>query len=188
MSDQGTSGAVLFTTVVFAVSLMIGIIATLRDPLIGQTFLDIFRDSVMGGIAGDSRSLIFVKIFLNNLQACLFLFLGGASLGAVTLFILSTNGLIIGSIIEIVREKQGLDFIFAAILPHGIFEIPSFILSGALGFMLAKALLDEWNGKADAASAAAHYGRFFVKFVFPLILIAAFVEAFITPEIISLVH
>ena len=50
------------------------------------------------------------------------------------------------------REKQGMVFILAAIVPHGIFEIPSFILSGALGFLLANALSDEWHGTGDASA------------------------------------
>ena len=105
----------------------------------------------------------------------------------VTLFILLTNGLIIGSIVELVREQQGTVFVFVAILPHGIFEIPAFLLSGALGLLLAKSLYDEWNGAGDAAVEAAHHGLKFITYVIPLVILAAFVEAFITPEIIRMV-
>ena len=164
-----------------------GVVITIRDPSIGQNFLTLFKDAVVGEIAGDPAPLLFVKLFLNNLQACLLLFLGGATFGVFSLFILSTNGLVIGSIVELVREEKGFIFVAAAIIPHGIFEIPSFILSGALGVLLAKSLWDEWNGTADAAAEAAHHGIKFVMYVIPLVLLAAFVEAFITPEIIRLV-
>ena len=188
MSEKGLRESILLASVFFFACLGIGIFLTMRDPAIGQSFLALFKDTVMEGITGDPPAVLCVKIFLNNLQACLLLFLGGASLGVATLFILSTNGLIIGSIIEAVREKQGIELILAAIVPHGIFEIPSFILSGALGFLLAKALHDEWHGIGDASSSAAQYGRIFVVFILPLILLAAVVEAFITPQIINLVH
>jgi stage II sporulation protein M len=187
MSEWKLSQGLLYTVVIFAVTLTIGIIATVIDPSIGENLLSLFKDAVVGGIAGDPAPLLFVKLFLNNLQACLLLFLGGATFGVVSLFILSTNGLIIGSIMELVREEKGMVFVLAAILPHGIFEIPSFILSGALGFMLAKSLYDEWSGNGDAAVEAAHHGLNFVMYVIPLVLLAAFVEAFITPEIIRLV-
>jgi stage II sporulation protein M len=187
MSEWKLSQGLLYTVVIFAVALTIGIIATVIDPSIGQNFLSLFMDAVVGGIEGDPAPLLFVKLFLNNLQACLLLFLGGATFGVVSLFILSTNGLIIGSIMELVREEKGMVFVLAAILPHGIFEIPSFILSGALGFMLAKSLYDEWSANGDAAVEAAHHGLNFVMYVIPLVLLAAFVEAFITPEIIRLV-
>ncbi|HVP95170.1 MAG TPA: stage II sporulation protein M [Methanoregulaceae archaeon] len=188
MSEKGVLKSIIIASVIFFACLVLGILLTMKDPSIGQNVLTLFKDSVMEGITGDPPIVLCAKIFLNNLQACLLLFLGGASFGVVSLFILSTNGLIIGSIIEVVREKQGIYLILAAIVPHGIFEIPSFILSGALGFLLAKVLLDEWNGKGDAASSAAQYGRFFVVCILPLILLAAVVEAFITPQIINLVH
>jgi len=188
MSEKGFRDGILVSAVFFFACLCIGIVLTMNDPAIGQGFLTLFKDMVMEGITGDSPAVLCLKIFLNNLQACLLLFLGGASFGVATLFILSTNGLVIGSIIEVVREQQGIELILAAIVPHGIFEIPSFILSGALGFLLAKALHDEWHGIGDASSSAAQYGRVFVVFILPLILLAAFVEAFITPQIINLVH
>ena len=188
MSEKGLSESIVISAVLFFATLIVGIFMTMRDPSIGQNFIALFKDTVMEGITGDPPLLVCAKIFLNNLQACILLFLGGASLGAVTLFILSTNGIIIGSIVEVVREKQGIELILAAIVPHGIFEIPSFILSGAIGFLLAKALHEEWSGNGDAAVTAARYGRFFVLFILPLVLLAAVVEAFITPQIINLVH
>ena len=188
MSEKGLTEGIVVASVLFFTTLGLGIVLTMKDPSIGQGFLILFKDTVMEGITGDPPIVLCAKIFLNNLQACLLIFLGGASLGAVTVFILSTNGIVIGSIIEVVREKQGIDLILAAIVPHGVFEIPSFILSGALGFLLAKALHEEWQGRGDAASSAAQYGRVFVVFILPLILLAAVVEAFITPQIINLVH
>jgi stage II sporulation protein M len=187
MSEWKLSRGLLVTLVIFLVSLTIGVVMTVRDPSIGQNLLTLFKDAVVGEIAGDPAPLLFIKLFLNNLQACLLLFLGGATFGVLSLFILSTNGVIIGSIVELAREEKGIAFVATAIIPHGIFEIPSFILSGALGLLLAKSLLDEWNGTGDAAEEAAHHGIKFVMYVIPLVLIAAFVEAFITPEIIRLV-
>jgi stage II sporulation protein M len=187
MSELKLSQGIMYTLVIFVVSLVMGVAVTMLDPSIGQNFLSLFKDAVVGEIMGDPAPLLFAKLFLNNLQACLLLFLGGATFGVLSLFILSTNGLIIGSIVELVREERGISFVLAAIVPHGIFEIPSFILSGALGFLLAKSLYDEWRGTSDAAREAAHYGIKFVMYVVPLVLLAAFVEAFITPEIIRLV-
>jgi stage II sporulation protein M len=78
-------------------------------------------------------------------------------------------------------------FVAAAILPHGIFEIPGFIIAGALGIMLSQSLVNEYYGAGDAASEARLLARHFMLLVIPLILIAAMVEAFITPQVIQLV-
>ena len=124
---------------------------------------------------------------INNLEACVLLLLGGASFGILTIFILSLNGILIGSIMEIVHKDHSFVFVAAAILPHGVFEIPAFILSGALGILLAQSLIAEWYHKGDAAGDAGGYARLFILYVVPLVVIAAFVEAFITPVIIHLV-
>ena len=75
----------------------------------------------------------------------------------------------------------------AAILPHGIFEIPAFIIAGALGILLAQSLNEEWYGSGDAAVDARRYVRIFLLYVLPLVAVAAYVEAFITPVVIHLV-
>ncbi|MEI6839884.1 MAG: stage II sporulation protein M [Methanomicrobiales archaeon] len=187
MSEWRLSRTLLIALVIFVVSLAVGVVITVIEPSIGQNLLVLFKDAVVDDITGYPAPLLFVSLFLNNFQACLLLFLGGATFGVVTLFILLTNGLIIGSIVELVREQQGTVFVFVAILPHGIFEIPAFILSGALGLLLAKSLWNEWNGAGDAVVEATHHGLKFITYVIPLVLLAAFVEAFITPEIIRMV-
>lgn len=140
------------------------------------------------GTVGDREPLsLAVFIFVNNLQACILLFLGGATLGLLTLFIIASNGVIIGGIMEIAREERGLLFVAAAILPHGIFEIPSFVISASLGFVLGSSLLAEWHGTGDSAATALSHARTFFLLVVPLVAIAAVIEAFITPQIIHLV-
>ena len=88
---------------------------------------------------------------------------------------------------EIIHKDHSWTFIAAALLPHGIFEIPAFILAGALGILLAQSLTAEWYGGADTSAEAKKLARIFLLYVLPLVVIAACVEAFITPVIIQLV-
>jgi hypothetical protein len=86
------------------------------------------------------------------------------------------------------RGPHGLEPLAgAAILPHGIFEIPGFIVAGALGILLAQSLVNEYYGHGDAAVEVKKLSGTFVSLVLPLIMTAAVVEAFITPQIIQLV-
>jgi stage II sporulation protein M len=187
MFEERTARAFFTAIILFSVGIAVGSLTIQANPGLGQTLMETLKNSIIGEIAGDTPILVFAKIFLNNLQACLLLFLGGASFGLLTVLIISSNGLIIGAVVELVREKQGLLFVAAGIIPHGIFEIPAFILSGVLGFLLAGALWSEWNGAGDAGAEAAVLGRIFLRYVVPFVVIAAIVEAFITPEIIRLV-
>ena len=175
----------LVTAVLFAISLAIGVLGTIQDPALGQQVLDLFREAFSGDVLGSPPPLLALILFLNNLQACLIMFLGGASFGLLTVFVIMTNGVVIGSIVELIRQQQGALYIAAALVPHGIFEIPAFIIAGTLGFLLARSLWAEVHGQGDAAADAARLGRIFLLVVLPLVVLAAVTEAFITPGIIA---
>lgn len=181
------SRSTLFTLFIFLASIVAGILVTVGNPEAGQQMLNIFKETLLPEFLANSPAMLAVKLFLNNLEACIFMFLGGASLGVLTAFIIMTNGVVIGSVIELFRQQEGILYIAAALIPHGIFEISAFIIAGSLGFQLARELLREWNGEGDAAVAALGMGRIFLRVVIPLVAIAALTEAFITPEIIRLV-
>jgi stage II sporulation protein M len=187
MSERSLTRAVAVAVIVFSVSIGLGVFSVLQDPSLGEGILELFRDQVASQFLSDPPPLLAFKIFLNNLGSCLLLFLGGVTLGAFTLLILTVNGLLIGAVVEFVRQQQGTIFVVAALVPHGIFEIPAFILAGALGLLLGQELVSEWYREGDAAQAAGELARPFVRIVVPLLAIAAIVEAFITPAILTLI-
>jgi len=187
MSNSPLTNAVIITFLLFFATITVGWVGAAQNPSIGQELLKLFEKEVAGQMDGTDPYDMCVKLFVNNLQACILLFLGGVSFGILTIFIMSLNGIVIGAIMELVSKDHTPLFVAAAILPHGIFEIPAFILSGALGILLAQSLIAEWYGSEDTAVAAGRFGRLFVLYVLPLVAIAACVEAFITPVIIHLV-
>lgn len=187
MFNGRLSRSTLFATVLFAFALGGGILAVRQDPAFGQELLAGFRDQVAGEILSDQSWILFLKIFLNNLVACIALFVGGATFGVLPLLVLASNGLVIGGILETIRGDQGTQFVLAAILPHGVLEIPAFLVSAGLGLLLAEALGRELlQGEGDAADEALRHGRLFVRYVVPFVAVAAAIEAFITPHIIQL--
>jgi len=179
--------ALVVTILLFIVAMRSGWVGTAHTPAIGEQLMEVFQKEVAGQITVGDPADMFVKLLANNLEACIMLFLGGASFGILTLFILGLNGLVIGSVTEIVSQGHSAAFIAAALLPHGIFEIPAFIIAGALGFCMAQSLIAEWYGAGDTAEDAGKYARLFLLYVLPLISVAALVEAFITPAVIHLV-
>ena len=179
--------ALVVTILLFIVAMLVGWVGTAHTPAIGEQLMEVFEKEVAGQITVSDPVDMCVKLLANNLEACIMLFLGGASFGILTLFILGLNGLVIGSVTEIVSQGHSAAFIAAALLPHGIFEIPAFIIAGALGFCMAQSLIAEWYGAGDTGEDAGKYGRLFLMYVLPLISVAALVEAFITPAVIQLV-
>lgn len=179
--------AIVITALLFLVAMCIGWIGTANNPSIGENLLMLFQKEVAGQITVNDPVDMCAKLFVNNLEACILLFLGGASFGILTLFIMSLNGIVIGAVTEIISHGHSAIFIAAALVPHGIFEIPAFLISGALGFLIAQSLMYEWYGSADTAADAGKYARIFLGIVLPLVAMAALVEAFITPAVIQLV-
>ena len=187
MSNAPLTNAIIITFLLFCATLTVGWVGSVQNPAIGENLMKLFEKEVAGQIDVDNPFDMCIKLFINNFEACILLFLGGASFGILTIFIMSLNGIVIGAIMEIIHKDHSWAFIAAAILPHGIFEIPAFIIAGALGILLAQSLTAEWYGGADTAEDARKLGRVFLLYVLPLVVVAACVEAFITPVIIHLV-
>ncbi|MCX6696023.1 MAG: stage II sporulation protein M [Methanoregula sp.] len=187
MYEMRLKHAILITIILFFATLTVGWVGSNQNPEMGENLMKLFEKEVAGQMVGDNPNDMAVKLFANNLEACILLFLGGASFGILTIFIMSLNGIVIGAILEITRHDHSVLFVAAAILPHGIFEIPAFIIAGALGIVLAQSLVFEWYGGADTAVDAMRFARIFIIYVVPLVTIAALVEAFITPTVIHLV-
>lgn len=187
MSDNALTNAIIIVLLLFFTTITVGWVGSMQNPQVGQDLMKLFEKEVAGQMDGTNPYDMVVKLFANNLEACILLFLGGASFGILTIFIMSLNGIVIGAIMEIVSKDHTALFVAAALLPHGIFEIPAFIISGALGILLAQSLIAEWYGTGDTAVAAQAYAKMFLIWVLPLITTAAIVEAFITPVVIHLV-
>jgi stage II sporulation protein M len=187
MFNSPLTNAIIITLLLFFATLTVGWVGAAQNPQIGQDLMKLFEKEVAGQMDGKNPFDLFIKLFANNFEACILLFLGGASFGILTIFIMSLNGIVIGAIMQLVSKDHSALFVAAAILPHGIFEIPAFIISGALGILLAQSLIAEWYGSGDTAEAAKAFARMFLMFVLPLVIVAAGVEAFITPVVIHLV-
>lgn len=187
MYNSPLINAIIITLLLFFTTLTVGWIGSAQNPQVGEDLMDLFEKEVAGNMDAGNPADMFVKLFFNNFEACVLLFLGGASFGILTIFIMSLNGIVIGAILEIISKDHSPLFVAAALIPHGIFEIPAFIISGALGILLAQVLIAEWYGNADSAETAHVYAKLFIVTVLPLVLLAAGVEAFITPVVIHLV-
>ncbi|MEM2088506.1 MAG: stage II sporulation protein M [Thermoproteota archaeon] len=97
------------------------------------------------------------------------------------------NGFILGVVEDLV---QNLTLFLAAILPHGIIELPAFIIAGSaglnLGFEFIKALIRGSPSSDPALHKALRRTIYIILGLVPLFIIAGIIEAFITPLIMHL--
>ncbi|MDK2974951.1 MAG: stage sporulation protein [Methanofollis sp.] len=187
MSRRDLSIFLAVSVGVFLVGIAAGYALLLSGDPMAEQLIEMVRSGVFTDILGDPAAMLAVKIFLNNLQACILLFLGGATFGLLTLFILLSNGVVIGVFAGEIAERLGPLGLAAGLVPHGIFELPAIFIAAALGLGLARSLLADLSGTRDAAAEALRLGGLFLRVVVPLLAVAAVVEAFITPALLQIV-
>lgn len=126
-------------------------------------------------------------ISFHNWQVSLATALSGIAFVVPVLTTLIFNGFILGVVEDVV---QNLTLFLAAILPHGVIEIPAFIVAGStglnLGFKFFKALV-KGNPCSDLGFHKALRRTIYITFgLVPIFIVAGVVEAFITPNIMRL--
>ena len=121
--------------------------------IIGYFFIDKENQLIKGSLeqligmideikANDSIFYMIITIFKNNLMVALLMIILGLFFGIIPIFILISNGLIIGYLMKLIVDGSGesIGFFLVGILPHGIFEIPAIIISAAFGMRLGFAI------------------------------------------------
>ena len=77
---------------------------------------------------------------------------------------------------------------FAGIVPHGIFELPALILALSSGIYLCRKVTDyvRHNEKGVMGPLMKDLLRLFVIHIIPLLMAAAVIEAYVTPQLLKL--
>jgi uncharacterized membrane protein SpoIIM required for sporulation len=135
--------------------------------------------------------LSFLYILGHNLQAVVIISLFGmVSFGTLGTLVFSLNFAIIGIVLGLLGEMGFSSWKIAVfgILPHGIFEISALILSCAAVLYGAIVLVTPRSYRSlgeVTIEAIAEWFRIFVGLVIPLLMVAAAIETWITPVLLS---
>jgi len=131
----------------------------------------------------ENINLVLVTVILNNLNSIGFVVLGSFIFGMPTFTKLFFNGYVIGVIIAVFSHNLSVVLLF--LLPHGIFEIPAIIIAGAAGFKIPYEIVRYLMGKKEQPLTKEDIKEYLILALISIILIviAAFVEAYITPRI-----
>jgi len=142
------------------------------------------------GLAEIDHGLSAVRILANNLRATSLLFLGGlVSFSVLGLAAYLLNVGLIGGVLGVlglIGYSPGALFA-AGLLPHGVFEIPALMLASATVLRLAAVLVTPQSGKSMGQillELLADSATVLLGLVLPLLVVAAVVEAHITPSIL----
>ena len=186
------SSQLWISAVAFPVLMILGFVLGILIDDLAANFVTTFTSQLAdNGVMGEDGTIHLPALLYNNLRASVFticygfipmLFLPALSLGI--------NALLLGFFAAYYYiNGMSMLFFFAAIIPHGIFEIPALVLSIALGLYLCRIITNyvRHNEKGIVRTALYHILRVFVLRAVPLFAIASVVESYITPWIITLI-
>ena len=152
-----------------------------------NTISQMFQEN---GVYTESGGISFFALLFNNIRAsALMAILGIIPFLFLPAIILGYNAVIIGIACAFsMAMGTGVSFLVLALLPHGIFEIPALILSAVLGIYLCKELVKKLVGRSRLASFSGVFLsmlRFYLCVILPLLVVAALVETYITPWLLT---
>lgn len=177
--------------------------------------------ALLGGYVGERYNLRFIDtflaeigrseepgigfalgVFLNNIRVALLSNLFSTfSFGTFAFLVPAVAFAQIGFVMTELAERGGtwfsfgpqspLQFLIVYVLPHGLIELPTAILSAALGLRIGAALLLPPAGFTVGQNilwALAQFVKIWALVLVPLFLISGLIEGFITPWLIQLVY
>jgi stage II sporulation protein M len=175
---------VLIAIGIFIFSLIAGLLVSLKDLGLPENYLEILKNSY-GWIKNFSPIEIMLFIFLNNAVKSLFSIVLGAGLGIIPIIFIGGNGIIIGLIVNEALKERGIIFVLAALLPHGIIEVPMVLISAGLGLRLGYSMYISMKGeKKEMRYELTESLHVFMKIIMPLLFVAAIIETFVTPLVV----
>jgi uncharacterized membrane protein SpoIIM required for sporulation len=156
---------------------LIGLVVGTGGSEAVSNYIQMVFQNLVGQFKGLQGFDLFLRIFLHNLMAATMATASGILLGILPLVSAFLNGLVIGTVLTDLSAYSNLSVFGAlmSILPHGIFEIPAFLLALALGWTLGRWPFKREKSAYVVATFNACSGTFF-KIIIPFLGVAAAIE------------
>ena len=179
---------VWFAAGLFGFGALIGALLLAAGIDLTEFFLELLEEEL--GIDEDDPDAFDVDatfFVLNNTPPFLLSILGAITLGLFTALIMLFNGILVGNIAVSIAGLAGVAFIIVGLVPHGIFELSALFVASGVGFRLVHRFGQRLMGHRDAIVTRAYLRRtaILVLFAWLLLVIAAFVEAYLTHALLE---
>ncbi|MEH7109653.1 stage II sporulation protein M [Bacillus sp. JJ1764] len=184
---------VLVAFALFFIGALASFLSVLNDPLHIYSIVPpeiakgVDPEHLGQGNANIDSSYMSASIMTNNIQVAILAFAGGITFGFLTVYLLITNGILIGALAALFwHHGKSYDF-WAYIVPHGMIELTAIFIAGGAGLLMGYKLLVP--GPFSRGYQLKFYALRSVQLLLgtiPLFVIAGIIEGFITPAKISL--
>ena len=184
----------LTSFIIFAVSVAIGVISTIGNPefpraILGDYYVDMTLRNIENGVPMDvynsqEESSMFVAIGFNNLWVDILTFVMGFFTALGTGLIIFVNGVMVGCFTTFFAQHSLFWESSLSIWLHGTLEMSAMVVVGAAGIILGNGwLFPGTYSRARSFRMAAKRGLKIIICIFPVTLIAAYIESFITRHV-----
>ena len=171
---------------IFVAFAAIGYSVAIMSPTYTDQTISEVKEQV-GPLKETSALGLMLGIFENNVIKCFLVVVLGLAAGVAPLLFTVANGIVIGIVVGATIGKTGLPYVLVGILPHGVIEMPMVFLSAAIGLKLGWDVLRALVRKQVPIWKDIKEGLLiFVFWVAPLLLVAAFMETFVTGTLLYL--
>ena len=175
---------------IFVLCIIAGYAITVIAPSMTDTLLSGLEQKA-ADLSALSPLGMAIGIFENNAFGCFISIALGPIFGLYPAFFIASNGVIIGVALGMVISKYGivlgvLVFVLG-LLPHGIFELTAVFMSAAMGIKLFYDLVRSVI-KSDLnilKNSVLETIQMYIFWILPILLVAAFVEVFVTGALLS---
>jgi stage II sporulation protein M len=131
-----------------------------------------------------------VTLLLNNTIALAVMVAGALTLGLLTVFGLTFNGVLLGFLAVPIVQARGIDFLVVGILPHGVLELPSYFVAGGIGLRLVALAVLRVAGRRDHYLGWDGLRRVAILFAaaWVVLAVAAVIELFVTAALLEALY
>lgn len=146
------------------------------------------------GQAADPSLLLVLQVAANNLRVALVSNVLSLFSFGIPAFLVPAAAFAQIGYVASWQAAHGLSpwtFVLAYVVPHGIIELPTFILSAALGIRIGASVLYAPRGFTIGQNilwSLANFAKMFVFVILPLTLLGATIEGLITPQIVRALY
>lgn len=181
----------LYAFLFFFISALIGALSAKYDDnfirlILGDSYVNMTNENITKGdpfgvYKQQGETVMFFAIATNNIYVALQTFVSGVFLSLGPVVFMLRNGIMLGSFEYYFFDKGlGMESVLV-IWIHGTLEISAIIIAGAAGLVLGHGLLfPRTYTRLQAFKNSAKDGTKIVAGIVPILLVAAFLEGFIT--------
>lgn len=181
----------IYSVMFFVLGILIGIFSAANDEtfvrlILGDEYLNKTLDNIGKGdpmaiYKSYDASSSFLFITTNNIKVSFIAFVAGIMISAGSIFLLMSNGIMLGAFQYFFYQKGLLFTSVLSIWVHGTLEITSIIIAGGAGIVLGNSILFPGSfPRGYAFRKGASDGIKMVISLVPFFILAGFLEGFVT--------